>query len=165
MRRVDGTRFDVEVMATSYLDDMRPTVQVVFRDVSGRKRLETELRESEEFYRQLMSNLSLGVVIIDPATRMIESVNEAAVSMFGETEENIIGHHCYQVSLSRHGWCLSLTRRRQGGNKSGANIGKFGRQKTPHIKDRKTDQHSRTGKDAGMFHGHDRAGTSTIGVA
>jgi PAS domain S-box-containing protein len=94
-RRLDGAVIDVEVMATSYLEDMKPTVQVVFRDITERKRLEKELKESEEFHRQLMSNLSLGVVIVNPKTRTIESVNEAAATMFGSAEENIIGHRCY----------------------------------------------------------------------
>jgi PAS domain S-box-containing protein len=94
-RRLDGTSIDVEVMATSYLEGMRPTVQVVFRDITERKRLEKELRDSEEFHRQLMSNLSLGVVIIDPMTRTIETVNEAAAAMFGSSEGDIVGQRCY----------------------------------------------------------------------
>jgi PAS domain S-box-containing protein len=63
--------------------------------VIERKRMETELEESEEFHRQLMSNVSLGVVIIDPTTRMIEVVNEAAAALFGADKENIVGHRCH----------------------------------------------------------------------
>ena len=64
-------------------------------DITERKRAEDELRDSEEFHRELMSNLSLGVVIVDPKTRTIETVNEAAAGMFGCVEGNIIGHRCY----------------------------------------------------------------------
>jgi PAS domain S-box-containing protein len=94
-RRLDGTIIDVEVMATSYLEDSKPTVQVVFRNITERKRMEMELRESEELHRHLMSSISVGFVIIDPVTRNIESVNDAAAAMFGSTKENIIGHRCH----------------------------------------------------------------------
>ena len=93
-RRLDGKIIDVEVMATSYLEDSKPTVQVVFRDVTERRRLEKEVRDSEEFHRQLMSNLSIGVIVINPMTHLIESANEAATTMFGCPEENIVGQRC-----------------------------------------------------------------------
>jgi PAS domain S-box-containing protein len=94
-RRLDGQIIDVEVMATSYLEDDKPTAQVIFRDITGRKRLEKDLKESEEFHRQLMSNIPIGVVIIDPATRTIESLNEAAAAMFGYDERSMVGSPCY----------------------------------------------------------------------
>jgi PAS domain S-box-containing protein len=93
--RLDGGVIDVEVMATSYLEDMKPTAQVIFRDITERKRLEKEIKESEEFHRQLMSNLSIGIVIIDPLTRTIESMNESAATMLGCKEQSIVGYPCH----------------------------------------------------------------------
>jgi PAS domain S-box-containing protein len=68
---------------------------IVIRDITQRKRLESDLRESEEFHRQLMSNLSMGMVIIDPVTRVIETVNDAAAAMFGASKEDIVGNRCH----------------------------------------------------------------------
>jgi PAS domain S-box-containing protein len=45
--RNDGTAIDVEVIATVTQHEGRPAVMVVFRDISGRKRIEEVLRRSE----------------------------------------------------------------------------------------------------------------------
>ena len=60
-----------------------------------RSRAEKQLMESESFHRTLLSNISSGVVIIDPSTRVIESVNEVAAAMFGAPMEMIVGHRCH----------------------------------------------------------------------
>lgn len=44
----------------------------------------------------LLANLPAGIVIIDPVTRIIESVNKAAAAMFGVGEEHIVGHKCHE---------------------------------------------------------------------
>ena len=95
--RIDGGILDIEVNADLVREgDGNPTgLIIVIRDITERKRMEQELRESEEFHRQLMSNLSMGVAIIDPITRVIENVNEAASAMFGADKEFIEGNRCH----------------------------------------------------------------------
>lgn len=95
--KVDGSPLDVEVNADLVLgtDGFPSGIIIVVRDITERKKMELELKESEEFHRQLMSNLSMGVVIIDPVNRTIENVNEAAALMFGATKEAIVGKVCH----------------------------------------------------------------------
>jgi diguanylate cyclase (GGDEF)-like protein/PAS domain S-box-containing protein len=66
-----------------------------FQDITVRKQMEEALRESETLQRALLANLPAGVVIIDPVTRIIETVNNAASTMFGAPGEQIIGHRCH----------------------------------------------------------------------
>jgi diguanylate cyclase (GGDEF)-like protein/PAS domain S-box-containing protein len=53
------------------------------------------LRESETLQRTLLENLPVGVIIVDPLTRAIESVNDAAAALFGAPQERIAGHRCH----------------------------------------------------------------------
>jgi len=55
----------------------------------------TELRDSENFQRMLLSNLPVGIVIVDPVTRIIEQVNIAAATMFGAPAGHIVGKRCH----------------------------------------------------------------------
>jgi PAS domain S-box-containing protein len=93
----DGKGEHVWATATSLFDDQGNRVGAIesIRDITEDKRIEMELKESEAFHRQLMSNVSSGVVIIDPETRMIETANEAAAVLFGTAKENIVGHRCH----------------------------------------------------------------------
>lgn len=64
-------------------------------DISDRKRMEETLRENEKIQRTLMESLPIPLVIIDAASRIIESVNPAAAQLIGATEEQIIGNRCH----------------------------------------------------------------------
>ena len=54
------------------------------------------LRESETLQRTLLANLPAGIIIVDPITRKIDSVNSAAANMVGMEAEKIIGHLCHE---------------------------------------------------------------------
>ncbi len=62
------------------------------RKVQEREKL---LQESETLQRTLLENMPAGVIIVDPVTRTIENVNNAAAAMFGIQAEHIIGHRCH----------------------------------------------------------------------
>jgi PAS domain S-box-containing protein len=69
---------------------------LTIEDITERMLAEQSIRESESFQRALLTNLPAGVVIIDPATRVIEAVNPAAAAMSGAPADRIIGRRCHQ---------------------------------------------------------------------
>ena len=90
-RRKDGSCFDVEITSHALLLD---GVIVLFnsaRDISERKRAETELAESRERYRQFFEVNSSIKLIIDPADERIVDANRAAVEFYGYPRESLIG--------------------------------------------------------------------------
>jgi PAS domain S-box-containing protein len=66
------------------------------------KQTENALRESESLQRTLMDNLPAGVVIIDPATHAIESMNPYASLIFGAPANEIVGRRCQGFLCSAH---------------------------------------------------------------
>jgi len=53
------------------------------------------MREREALHLNLLAKLPAGIIIIDPLTRTIESVNARAAAMFGVAAEQIVGHRCH----------------------------------------------------------------------
>ena len=60
-----------------------------------RKRAKAAFQEIETANKALLEGLPASVIIIDPATRIIESVNKATEALFGAPKERIIGHRCH----------------------------------------------------------------------
>jgi len=58
---------------------------------------EAILKESETLQRSLLENILAGVIIVDPQTRLIESVNAAAAAMFGAPAWDILGCRCHSL--------------------------------------------------------------------
>jgi PAS domain S-box-containing protein len=88
--RLDGTVIDVEVTAAPIMWEGRPAMQVVFRDITERKRMEEELKASEERYRDLFENANDGIYILDRAGRIV-SFNRKAEEITGYTLEEVRG--------------------------------------------------------------------------
>ncbi|HZD61039.1 MAG TPA: PAS domain S-box protein [Anaerolineae bacterium] len=59
--RVDGSPIDVEVAASPIIYMGKPAIQVVFRDITERQRIEEALRESENRYRTLFEDAPIAL--------------------------------------------------------------------------------------------------------
>jgi PAS domain S-box-containing protein len=65
----------------------------VSRDITGRKRMEEKLKESEQQYRALFEGSPDAIFIADPETGVIIDANPAAGRLLGRRQEEIIGLH------------------------------------------------------------------------
>ena len=70
---------------------------LTFRDITEEVRRREQLRENEALQRTLLDNLPTGVMIVDPATRVIERVNAHAAQMFGAPADLLIGRRCHTL--------------------------------------------------------------------
>ena len=94
--RKDGREISVQLSLSSFRLKDGWHAMGILRDITERRQMENQLKESENFQRSLLENVAVGIVIIDPQNRIIESVNTFASLLIGESKENIIGHRCHQ---------------------------------------------------------------------
>ncbi len=65
-----------------------------FRDVTQRRRAETELQESEEYLKAILGSIPTGILVINAETHEIVDINPFALQMFGSPRERVVGHLC-----------------------------------------------------------------------
>ena len=75
---------------------VRDRILAVFNDLSGRKRAENALKESENRYRTLFDSANDAILILQ--NDVFIDCNQKALEMFGSTREQIIGQTPYQLS-------------------------------------------------------------------
>lgn len=90
--RLDGQVIDIEVAAIPVTYQNRPAIQVVLHDVSGLKRAESALEQSEHRYRHMVEMASDAVFTTD-FRGYFTYMNPQGVRMTGYPEDDLIGMH------------------------------------------------------------------------
>jgi PAS domain S-box-containing protein len=86
--KLDGTPFDVEVVAAPVTYDGRPAVELVVRDITGRKEADRALRASEARVRAVFDQSSLGMVVVGRDGVTLES-NTAMERLLGYDKDEL----------------------------------------------------------------------------
>ncbi|MFD0694709.1 PAS domain S-box protein [Paenibacillus sp. GCM10027628] len=96
--RLDGEAIDVEVRAVPVKFQGSVSVQLLFRDVTDRKRAESKLIESENQFRRLLK-LSPEPIVLH-CNGIIQFVNDIGSRLFkGDTDQEIINRHILDFFL------------------------------------------------------------------
>ena len=66
-------------------------ILLAIEDITERRRMEDELKDYEERFRQLFETAKDGLLLIDKQTGNIVNVNPAIVEMLGYSSEEFIG--------------------------------------------------------------------------
>ncbi len=85
----DGSIVDVEVMGTPVIYQGEPSTQLVFQDITERKKAALELKKSEEKYRSLNDSVFDGIIIANQEGNII-SWNHGAEKIFNYSQEEVI---------------------------------------------------------------------------
>jgi PAS domain S-box-containing protein len=88
--RKDGEVRHLQVFRKEILWDGERQFQVIYQDITERKRAEEALKESEERYRQLFSNAPAGIYEIDLTTGRLLSVNDVICKYTGYTRDELL---------------------------------------------------------------------------
>ncbi|APV43601.1 PAS domain S-box-containing protein [Dehalogenimonas formicexedens] len=99
-RRKDGTFAEVE-LDVAFSKEKPGTALVIGHDVSERKKAETELRASEERFRNLFEKAPYAVALSSIPEGIYEDVNEAFCNMTGFSRDEIIGKNSAQLNIFR----------------------------------------------------------------
>lgn len=102
LQRQGQTPFWVRLEVSAVLGETgRPERRLVFVDISEQKRLATALAASEARLGAVTEAVAEGIVLLDPAGRIV-SANPAVARMFGYSGEEVIGM-AFEALLGRQG--------------------------------------------------------------
>jgi diguanylate cyclase (GGDEF)-like protein/PAS domain S-box-containing protein len=96
-RRKDGKLIDVEVSTTGTEIAGKSYLYASSRDITERKKVEQELRDSERKSRMLMDSAADAVFVADPVTECWLYINDRFESLFGYSREEMLGSNIYDL--------------------------------------------------------------------
>lgn len=97
----NGEVRDVEVHSGPVEIEGRKLLYSIIHDITEQKKLEDELRQSYAIQSSILFSLSECVLIIDPHARRIVRCNEAAMTIFGFSEEELQQIEIERLHFSR----------------------------------------------------------------
>ncbi|OQW98465.1 MAG: hypothetical protein BWK74_04465 [Desulfobacteraceae bacterium A6] len=99
--RKDGEVRHLQVFRKEILWDGERQFQVLYNDITERKKAEEALGESELRYKELFDNISSGVAIYDVKDNgndfVLKDFNKAGEQLDGDRKEDIVGKSIYQI--------------------------------------------------------------------
>ena len=95
--RKDGSEFYAETSTAILKQGDEKLLVAIIRDITERKRSETELREAKEFLENVFKTSGDGLMMTDEMG-YIKKVNDKIKKMFGYTEEELTGMHTAELS-------------------------------------------------------------------
>ncbi|MEE9151602.1 MAG: PAS domain S-box protein [Thermoplasmata archaeon] len=78
-------------------EELEQRVKKLEKETLERKRAEEVLRERERYFHSLLSNMHEDILVVDREYRITDA-NKAFLNTAGRKREEIIGHHCYEIS-------------------------------------------------------------------
>ena len=98
--RKDGTIFPTEISATVFKDQFgNERIGLIVRDITERKRIEDQLRESEERFSNAFYYSPIGIALTDLQTSTVRDVNNALLEMIGLPREQMVGRNVLELSM------------------------------------------------------------------
>ncbi|MEW6078761.1 MAG: PAS domain S-box protein [Thermodesulfobacteriota bacterium] len=85
----NGSVYPVEISTGRIRHGDRDLLLAIVRDITERKRIEHQLRESEARFRALFNNAAEGILVADLETRQFVYANPAICRMLGYTEQEL----------------------------------------------------------------------------
>ena len=93
-RRKNGAEFPVEVSACRFDQEDHAFAQCIVRDITERKQAEQELINSQRRLSAVLDTVGEGIITID-STSSIVMVNQEVQSIWGYTQQELIGNQLY----------------------------------------------------------------------
>jgi len=99
LQKHDGTSIVVEINGSVLVvDGVFKGGLLVVHDITEHKKIEENLRESEEKFRTIFENASDEIAYLDKNGTVID-VNDAIEDVFGFTREEVVGKKIYEIPL------------------------------------------------------------------
>ncbi len=105
-RLASGETRDVEIFSGPLLVRGEQLLFSIIHDVTERKRVEEELKESYALLEKTLASLNEAVFIVNTMSREIVDCNPTAEKIFGYTRQELVGAHvsCLHVSEENSRW-------------------------------------------------------------